>query len=517
MSKYLKTIVGLGLAVIFMVAYLTTYEYVVYFHEQHHLFRFSWAYISETIHQHGLWYLLTEFVVQFGYFTWLGSLVWTALEVATFAMASGAIRRLTGFRDLAQLGAIPAVWMFFQTVSIDDFPIPAIKIFVWTLLVWLISIAGSRFVPIFRKRYQASREAALKPMKWWVAAVGLCLACAYFGIGYHLSTAPTTITLRQGTKRELSREDRIRQRGSERMMIEAERALKEKDWDKVEEISRTYVMRGDRNHLMSYFRAIALYHQGKLLTNLLDFPQTFGVNSLFFPWEADKHRAEFGGYIFEELGAVNSANHWEFEALVGWGETSSHLTNLARYAIAQGKNEQARKFIAPLKKSLFYRSTARDLERQLAEGKVEGLRNSLADTPQTPARWDNVLNLGGDLRYILLSDPQNEMAKEYIAAFFLLANNLGAFYRNLKEFWPMPAEGYLPPMVEQGLTLVKMHIGDEQLAADGYRISPETEARFREFLTELNKGQNARFSPEMRRTYWYYVQRVSPYGKDLSF
>lgn len=504
------------MAVVFMAAYLSMYEYVIYFHEQHHLFRFTSAYWTETVHQYGLWYVLTEFIVQFGYWTWLGALVWTALEVSAFLMASDAIRRLSGLRDLAQIGAIPSVMMFYSTVSVDDFPEPAVKIFAGVFAVWLISLVASKFVPALRRRYAASKGIETK-RPWIYAAAGVALFAVYFGIGYHKSTAPMSVTLGNGKTRELTREMRVKQRKSERTMIEAERALKQKDWNRLYDLTQEYALTGERNHLMAYFRAMALYHKGKLLSNLLDFPQIFGVKSLFFPWEPDRHRAEFGGYLFEELGAVNSAQHWAFEAMVGWGETSSHLTDLARYCIAQGKEAQARKFIAPLKHTLFYRATARDLERQLAAGKVDNLSNSLADTPQTPARWDNVLNLGSDLRYILLSDPKNRMAREYAMAFFLLGNNLGVFYRNLKEFWPMPSEGYLPPLVEQGLALVRMHIGSEQLEADGYRISPETEAKFREFMTELHKGDNARYSPELKKTYWYYVQKISPYGKELSF
>ncbi len=517
MRNFQKYIIPVVMAICLMIAYLTTYEYVIYFHEQHHLFRFFWPYITETVHQEGIWYLLSEFIVQFGYWTWLGALVWVALEVGAYFLALNAWRRLTGLRDYICVSAIPSVIMFFSTVSVDVVPEKAVKTFAIVLGIWIIGQILPHFSPHLRRRYQALESAPEGKRPWLWLAVSFAALAFYAYQGYLKSTEPTEVTIHGGKKRTFSREERIKQRHAERVMIEAERALKSQDWDKLYEITQEYAAEGTKNHLMSYFRAMALYHQGKLLTNLMDYPQTFGIKSLFFPWEADRHCAEFGGYVYEELGAINPAQHWEFEALVGWGETATHLSNLARYCIAQGKTEQAKKFIAPLRHSLFYRGRARELDRSLAAGQVDGLKNSLADTPQDPARWDNVLNLGADLRYILLSDPQNEMAREYCAAFFLLANNLGAFYRNLKEFWPMPAEGYLPPMVEQGLVLVQSYIGADQLAADGYRISPETEQQFRDFVRELNKGQNARFTPAQKQTYWYYVQRVSPYGRELTF
>ncbi len=516
MKKYIKPIVAALIAVVFLAVYLGPYEYVSYFYEQHHLFRYTWAYVQETVHQFGIWYLLTEFVVQFGYYTWLLAIIWAALGVLTYLMATDVIRRLTGLRDWLQLGAIPAVYMLFGAGSVDQFPVAVIKTFVITLFVWIVARIIVRFVPFFSKRYENSLKS--QSGAWWKPlVVGVVCVCAYIGIGYNISTAPMSVQLPSGNMRELSREDRKHQRETERIMVEAERAVKAKDWDKAYEICENYAKQGERNHLMSYFRSMALYHQGKLLTNLLDYPQTFGVNSLFFSWKADRNRAEFGGYVYEQLGAVNAANHWAFEALVGWGETATHLTNLARYSVANGKMAQARKFIAPLKHTLFYRGRARELEKMVETGVVPDLKNSLADTPQIPARWDNVINLGADLRYILLSDPDNEMAREYIVAHFLLANSLGVFYSNLKDFWPMPEEGYLPPMVEQGLALVRLQIGEAQFAADGYRISPKTEEMFRSFMTELRKGDQAHYSPELRRTYWYYVQKVSPYGKELIY
>lgn len=512
-----KYIIAAVMAIALMIAYLTTYEYVIYFHEQHHLFRFFGPYISETIHQEGIFYLLTEFIVQFGYWTWLGAIVWTLLDVGVYFLGLNAWRRLTGLKDYICVSAIPTVMMFFATVSVDSFPVFAVKVFAFVLGLWIISLILSRFVPVLHRRYQSLKDAPVGKRPWIWLLVSFVAIGIYSYKGYQDSTAPTEVTTHGGKKRMFSREERIKQRHSEQVMIQAERALKEKDWDELYTISEDYAREGTKNHLMAYFRGMALYHQGKLLTNLLDYPQYFGPKSLFFPWEADRHCAEFGGYIYEELGAVNPAQHWEFEALVGWGETSTHLSNLARYCIAQGKTEQAKKFIAPLRHTLFYRGLARDLDRQLAAGKVDDLTNCLADTPQDPARWDNVLNLGSDLRYILISDPDNDMAREYAAAYFLLANNLGAFYRTMIDFWPMPEQGYLPPMVEQGLVLVRSHIGPEQFAADGYRISPETEQQFLEFVTELNKGQKARFSPAQQKTYWYYVQRVSPQGRELTF
>ncbi len=501
----------------FLVAYLAVYEYVIYFHEQHHLFRFTWQYVCDTAHQYGILWPVTEFVVQFGYYTWLGALVWSLLCVGAYCMMQGIIRRLTGLRDLLQLSAIPSVAMFFLTTEVDRFPVASIKIFTAVFGLWLLSLLLVRVVPVLRKRYAASRKGSPQ-CKWWVVVASVACFFGIFYAGYQISMKERDVEVSSGKMRHQTHDDRVHQRDVERLMIDTERALNQRDWERVMELTTQQAVTGEPNHLMSYFRCLALYHTGQLTTHLFDFPLKYGAQSFFFPWKAERNRAEFGGYVFEELGAINSANHWEFEALVGWGETARHLTSLAKYAIVSGKTQQARKYIAPLKATLFYRSKAADLEQWLKEGKVPGLAVNIGPNEVMPhCRWDNVENLGGDLSYLLLHDPNNKMAREYSAMFFLAANNLGSFWNTMRKYWSMPEEGYLPPLVEQGLTLVKMHIGDEAFAQYGYRISPETQQLLDEYLTEQGKGNMAYFSPKLRQTFYYYVHHVSPNGQELSF
>ena len=513
MKKWIvRAVTGLVLAVAVFMAYMTAYEYVIYFHEQHYLFRFTTAYWNHAVNQRGIWWPLTEFIVQFGYWPWLGALLWTGMIVGVYAMTGSIIRRLTGWRDIVGVSLFLPVWMFFRTVQVDVLPVNALKTFVIVLVVWILSLLASRFIPPIRKRYEASKDPTKEKCRiWWIGVMMAAMALCWT-INYHMFTSPITMTLKDGKTRTFSREDRQQQRAIEAQMIKAERALKRADWKEVYELTTDQALTGKKNHLMSYFRAMALFHLGMFPDHLLDFPQQFGVNTLYFPWKADKNQAEYGGYIYEQLGAINSANHWEFEALVGWGETPAHLTNLARYAILSGKPQQAERFINALDQTLFYRGTAKELRRQLAEGKVEGLRDALANAKQEHPRWDNVLNLNGDTRYILEFDPDNAMAREYLLTGLLLANNIGAFWRNLQDFYKpdMP----MPRVYQEALCLVRMQLGSEVIDAAGFKISPEVDQAFRKYLESRQKNN---FNLEQKRSYWYYTQYVNPHTKELIF
>lgn len=504
MKKHIATA---SLLLIFFIAYMTLYRHVVVFHEQHHLFRFSLDYIRDTAHQSGPLAPCAAFLAQFGYYPWLAALIWSAMLAGVYAMTRSILHRTVGFDDTLQLSAIIPCWTFFSTVNIDG----SLNQFVIVFLSALVLYGVSLVLPP-RKRVISI---PWKPLPYLAPVI----MAAIFGIFYFYSFRPITVTL-NGRERTFSRQEVKVQKVNEELMVKAAQAVRRKDWDEVIKLSDRQAETGVKNHLMLYFRAMALYHRGELLDRIFEQPQSHGPNSLFFPWKADKNRAEYGGYIYEQLGALNSAIHWEFEALVGWGETAYHLINLSRYYIETQKPKQAEKFIYPLKQTLFYRGEARRLEEQKKNGHVPGLRNALAHVKQDPVtydpiRFDNVLNIGADCKYILLNDPQNEMARQYMLLIFLLANNIGVFYDNLCQFY-RPDEP-LPRIFEEALCLVRLNYGSDRLAADGFKISPQVDAAYRAFLAEKQKDRFANFTPEQRNSLWYYLSYVSPSGNQINF
>lgn len=510
-KRYCRLIMAAVMFAVFFAAYMTLYRHVLIFHEQHHLFRFSWSYIAETAHFDGFFVPMAAFLAQFAYYPWLGAAVWSAILVGVYAMSQSAIRRLTGLYDVLQLSAILPCWMFFSTVAIDGSLVPAIKALICVAAIWILALIAGRYVPKVKGLpvFEGSKG-------WWPAVAGPVIFAVVFGLFYYDSYKPLTVTLPDGKERHLTRSQVKIQRQNEKLMIKSIQAMRRGDWDEVINLSNQQATTGAKNHLMSYFRAMALYNKGALLDHLFDLPQYHGPNSLFFPWKADRNQAEYGGFLYEQLGALNTALHWEFEAMVGWGETAHHLINLSRYLIQTHRGEQARKFIAPLKQTLFYRDVARNLEQWRADGFVPGLRNALDGVPQTPMRADNVLNLAGDTKYIVQYDPENEMAKQYLMLTLLMSGNVGVFYHNLTVLYP-PTGKPLPKIFDEALCLVRLNYGSARLAADGYVISPETDAAYRAFLAEEAKGKLASFTPAQKRTYWYYLLFLSPTGKQITF
>lgn len=501
MKRYVKYIVGLMLFAAFFCCSLLMIPHVLYFQEQHHLFLWSMDYCSYMGHLRGPYYPLMAFVVQFSYYPVLGAAVWALLLCLIYFMLQSIVYRLTGLRDMAQISALVPIYLYSTIVTIDSYPLEPIKWFVWIFAIWALAMLFGRYLP-WTHRVKAKAAAAEKDSKTDAAArrrlwpwLTPLLVAGYLLAGYQ-TLVKEKVT---GPIHE-----------AERTMLETERAVREHRWADVLERTNAWAATGRRNHLMSYFRALALYHTGGLFDHLLDYPQTFGIRSLFFPWRGDKNQAEYGHYVYQDLGHINEAHRWVFEAMVGWTETAPLLNYMVEYNIAMGRPAVADKFLCKMEQSTFYRKRAAYLRECLAKGEVPGLRYAMADASPDPVRWNNVINIGGETKFLLLNDPGNEMARQYLLMSMLLVGNRDAVIRTLIDHYPVAENRVLPRLVQEALVMYRVAIGHDAVNALGYELSPDVESRFREYMVENAKGANARFSPEQRRSYWYYVQHILP-------
>jgi hypothetical protein len=524
LKNYVNRIVAAVMLVAFCVAYLVWFPHMLYFHEQHHLFLFSMEYVKHMAHYKSIWWVIAEFIAQFNYIPWLGALIISALFSATYLLTADVIKRVTGHRDWLQLSAILPIWMFLKTLVVDTFFDKDIKAMAIVLAVWVIAVIFARFLPWNRRKKAAPTAAdADKPApeagwKKFVPLAGVVLFFVYFYAGWWMDTGDMEVT-NPNTKAQVTftRAKRADQRVDIRAMIETEHAIKDDRWDDANNILLEWFTLGRRNHLMTYFRSLVLAHRGELCKYLFDVPQSFGVRSLYYPWKADRNQAEYGHYVYQEMGHVNEAHRWMFEAFVGWGETAPIMRNLARYNIAMGRPKVAQRFIDKLKQSLFYRGEAERLEQCLKQGEIPEIHAALKDVPASPARWNNVKELGPEAKFILMNDPDNVAAREYLMAYLLLGNNLERFVENLEEYYPGVNSEDLPKCFREALALVRMHYGTATLARMGYCVDDETDEQFRLYMAEKNKGPRANFSPALKRTYWYYVEHVNPDGQTLYF
>ena len=487
MNRILKYSIGTLLTILFYLEYRSNLSHIITYHEQHHLFLFTEAYFDQQMKSEGIFNYLTAFIIQFFYFPALGSALLAILITSVYFLTGNIFRLLFGKEDIFHLSVIPSLALFFYTMEASHTLIPittSVVLLSFINLIFWMFLHHIPLIPIFKNLHISSKVLRISLIT--------LLISTYAGYGYYYYI------------KNYNR--------SEGIMLKAEMHVKAREWDKVLKYTKLYLNEGNTNQLISYFHHLALYHKGILLQQLFDYPQFLGVNSIYFPWNGNSLECEFGHFLYEDLGHINEAHHWEFEAMAVWGETAPHLLNLARYNIVNHRPKVALRFINKLKQSLFYKEEALALESLLESGKVEGIHNALSGVIDTPARFTNAKNIGPELEYLCNHDPKNRMAFEYLMSYLLLSNNVTRFVENLyriKDF-EYPS---LPSAFEEALLVHKLKVGDKKFAEIGYTISKETENRFARYYQLIESKQIQVLQKEFGKSYWFYLNYISPYGK----
>lgn len=490
MKRYYYLIISL----LFVVCFFCFYEegilaHVLYYQEQHHLFLFSKTYSLHQIQTEGFSAYIATFFIQFFYYPIIGSSVMAFLLVSVSLLTQVILQRLTRREDILQLSLIPSIYFLICFTSVEY---PVSTLVEWLLGLLLIAGIVSFPLPIWKifSWLPNTNHLHIK-YKYLISTIAVLL---YAGGGFYFFVR----TYNNG----------------ERIMVLSEKLVKEKEWDRVLNLTKSYQQpRGGGNQLIAYFYHLALYHNGRLAYDLFETPQVLGVKSLYFPWQSNSRESEYGHYLYEDLGSINEAHRWEFEAMVVWGETAPHLCNLIRYNIVNDRPLVAQRFINVLKQSLFYRDQALAFEQMIREAKVPGLTPIPVDETK-PSRFANVFNIGPDLQYICERSPENRMAFEYLMSDLLLSNQLVRFAENLPRIRAF-SYAQMPRIYEEALYIYKIGVNPETYQKVGINIGIETERRFERYYTLYKQENRSALKAEFGNTYWYYLHFISPYGSKI--
>ncbi len=495
--------------------FLDPLSHVVTYHEQHTLFLFSPSYVQTYFMQPGMsGQGLADFIIQFFYLPYFGRFLFALILSSSLALITICSRKLVNGYDYLLTGLLPVCYLLIRYESVD-FPVyHSVSLLFALLLLLPFSYLPGKWKGVYLMVY-------FPVTIWLLGWLYPLIACGLISLSglsaylfkhyirrFHAGILLPMLLLYTGVSFvQFVRHYNMR----ERLLVDAEQSLQQQDWEQVLQIAGRY--RG--NHpLMTYFRNLALYHSGGLGERLFDFPQPYGVESLYLPWRGEARLTLFGHYLYEHLGYLNEAHRWAFESLEVFGETAPVLTRLIRYNIANDRPEVALKFIRLLKQSLFYKKDAVYYEQLVTHGKKEPLY-ILPHVQDEPPRFANILQLAPELLFVLKRDPANRMAFEYLMSCFLLTNQVGRLVEYLPAIHALE-DPRLPRLYEEALCLYQERVGEDLFSHIGFTISASVKKRRQHFSTLLNAGDHARLKTEFGNSYWYYVSFQSPYGNTLN-
>ena len=230
---------------------------------------------------------------------------------------------------------------------------------------------------------------------------------------------------------------------------------------------------------------LALYHTGRLDEDLFAFANR-GRGNLLPGLELGLDACRPQGETLLELGQVNEAEHQAQEVLEFEGDRPDMLRLLARVNVLKDRPKAAAVFLNVLRQVPFQRAWAatclaelKNNPRLAGDPELDLARSRMVttDLPHDELPAETML------RQLLHSNPHNQMAFEYLLAYYLLTGDLKQVAQHLGQ---LDDFGYraIPRHVEEAL-LLGQKLQGLQFDLHGREIRPETVRRFQSFCDAL--------------------------------
>jgi len=281
-------------------------------------------------------------------------------------------------------------------------------------------------------------------------------------------------------------------------------------WEQVLTIAKK---RLSDNILIPYHTNRALFWQGKLLHELFAYSQVWGEKGLFLPQEFGYIYPIQISDLFWELGHLNEAQHWAYEAQAVYENSPWNIQRLALVNLVKERLRLAQRYIHILNKMLPFQGVAKKYREYLQDHTLllnnPDLRRIRAVNPNTDFIVNNA-NPPDDLKELLIRNKNNKMAFEYLMAYYLLTRQLDKIHLNIPRFRDLnyPA---IPRHCEEALLVYMSLTQQRELDLAGYQIQAETVLQFQDFYRILNRYRTdqAQALQQLKaaygNSYWYFL------------
>ena len=284
-----------------------------------------------------------------------------------------------------------------------------------------------------------------------------------------------------------------------------------KQWDKLLGLGRS-LPKGKSNVYFNHEIIRALYHTGRLPYDLFRFPQIpHGLLLTHEKKESYLTQLKLCD-VFMELGQVNIAERLASEVLAAKGNFGIVIEKLAWINIIKGQTGTARIYLNALKKDLVYRRTAEKLLIALDNGfapdqaaYVDRIRSYMFEAGHAGISQDSIDQM---LIELLVHNPRNKMAFEYLMACYLLTGRADKITTNMERLGEL---GYqeIPILYEEAI-LIYFGSQGKKIDLNKFNIKRETFERYAKFVQLRNAMQPNNQQAVLRRL-------ISEFGSSYFF
>ena len=430
----LSVLVGIGVFLFWYVAY----PHALSYQEQYQLFLWTGDYFVERISLPGgfaEW--LGEFIVQFYYVEWLGALLLALL----FVMMQRLVAQLLpkgAWRLLSVLPVALLLWLMGDINVLLSLPVAIvlalalacirmskqlswIDILILPVAYWLIGPAVWIYIVVrllqlgWKHLWSAGWLVAVQLMVYAWLLPQWPLQQVMTGLSYY--RIPLQYPQWSGYDKEMYE------------LIRMDYLVRNERWDEIVKRAGEYEV---KTPFWSNCVNLALAEKRLLADRMFDFYQS-GEDALIMPRTRDLTSMLPSAEAFWRLGMVNSAQRYMFdtqESILNAKKSGRCTKRIAECMIVNGHYQAAAKQLDLLKKSLFYRSWAKEMEALMKdESKINahpvyGKLRQLRYKDSFLFSYEEIDKMFG---LLFMNNQQNKMALDYFMAQMLLKGNLQGF------------------------------------------------------------------------------------------
>lgn len=276
----------------------------------------------------------------------------------------------------------------------------------------------------------------------------------------------------------------------------------ESQWNK---ILRSALRRNPSTEISLSCLNLALAETGQLGNCMFQFRQN-GQNGLFYPYRREHISPIPASVVYWNLGFMNTCQRFTFaaeEVIPDYQKSSWCHRRLAEVFLVKGQYDVARKYLEPLKYTLFYRSWAVETEKLLDNPEQIDSHTVYGEKRRCDLKEHRSLYSSQDMYTPLYQycqeNPGNMVLRQYLLGLCLLNADMDRFVGFLQPelFREMPVS------YQEAYILYWSRDHDSAYGIPSF-VSERTVNNFMSFTTAAMSMSEASLQQRYSHTYWYY-------------
>ena len=284
--------------------------------------------------------------------------------------------------------------------------------------------------------------------------------------------------------------------------------VRRQKWDEVIKLADKKL---PRNAFAVNYLNLSLAKTGQLGNRLFHFNQ-YGAEGFFLNYKREFLSALFGNEVYYHLGLVNVSQQFIFESMESTPDHRKTIRSIQRLAetnLINGHYEVTRKYLNYLKKTLFYKNWAKDMESYLYDEERINAHANWGEKRRLKPKENyffSYIDIDTILLALIQDNPKNRMAVDYLLSLHLIAKDLDGFIKHMPMAYHAGYE--IIPTAWQEAVLYVLGLRSTNPEKDApFPLDPKVVVRLKSYADVYTSypDAEARLRKNFGNSFWFYL------------